>query len=569
MQTDLKMDESCLKEMFNDSEESLLLINQDKNVIYLNKKACFLLGNPGSITEIKHLFSSDICILNKENIFNYSPLSEALLIQENMKAEVLFQSGENEYTSFLLRSFKNSGNTIIILSDISTQQRLKENKSLINEYKQRISELEASNKDYFQLQEKSQNLAVRTGLINRISNSIRGSLELDKIIESALKEISNTLGLDKSYFATLNRDDNSFTLKNSWNIKEVKKLDLNNDSGIKQVFNKHKTIISNIMTDPKSGNIQPRLVTPVLYRDKLLGVMVFYHAGSKKSWHEEEINLIEGITSQLASAINQAELFETTLNQKNELENAILKLKETQAQLIQSEKMASLGQLVAGVAHEINTPLGSVNSNNNIIKKCIEKVQEQVKDKDILEILENAVLTNTEAIRRINALVKSLKNFARLDEADYQETDIHEGINSTLALINHETKNKIDIIRDFSTLPPVKCRPNQLNQVFMNILVNACQSIEDSGTITIKTEKLPDSVLITITDTGKGIPAENLDRIFDPGFTTKGVGVGTGLGLSICYQIIEKHRGKITAKSEIDKGTSFIIELPLQAWQGE
>lgn len=559
------MNEDYLKELFKDSEEPLLIINQDKNIVYMNNRAVVLLGNHNSTTEFEHLFSFDVCILNKENIFNYTPIKEALWVKEKMKAEILFQSAENEYKSFLLRSFKNNGNTIIILSDISSRQELLEKENLINQYSQKITELESTNKDFYQLQEKAQNLAIRTGLINRISSSIRDSLELEKIIEIALKEVSTTLGLDKSYFASFDEHNGSFVLKNSWNLREKdpEKIDLNKDPVIKQAFFKHKTIVSSIMTNQKTNHIQSRLITPVLYRDRILGILVFYHINNKRIWHEEEISLIESITAQLASAINQAELFETVLNQKNELVKAILQLKETQAQLIQSEKMASLGQLVAGVAHEINTPLGSVNSNNNILEKCLEKVQGEIKNKDIIEILENAINTNTEAIKRINTLVRSLRNFARLDEAEYQEADIHEGLNSTLMLVNHEIKNRIEIIREFENLPPVKCYPNQLNQVFMNILINACQSIEGKGTIAIKTEKPENKVIITISDTGKGIAAKDISRIFDPGFTTKGFGVGTGLGLSICYQIIEKHKGKIFVESEVGKGTAFKIELPL------
>lgn len=566
LKTDLNMDENRLKELFKDSAEPLLIVDQDRNILFANDKASSLLGNPTSTRKFEHLFAFDVCILNKENIFDYTPIREALCISEKMKAEVSFQSGENEYKNFLLRSFKNNGNTIIILSNTSIQSELREKQSLIDEYKNKISELEAANKDFAELKEKAQNLAIKTGLINRISNSIRDSLELNNIIEIVLKEVSTTLGLDKCYFASYNEDNNSFLIKNSLNFQENtwKNIDLNKDSGIKQAVIEHKTIISNTMTDQKTGYIQPRLVAPVLYRDKVMGILVFYHINNKKTWHNEEISLIEGLISQLVPALNRAEMFQNIIKQKSELEEAILQLKQTQAQLIQSEKMASLGQLVAGVAHEINTPLGAVNSNNNILKKCMDKIKNDIENEEIMEFLENAINTNSEAIKRINNLVKSLRNFARLDEAEYQEVDIHEGLKSTLMLINHEIKNRIEIITEFGELPPVKCYPNQLNQVFMNILVNAYQSIEENRKIIIKTKKQDSKAVITISDTGKGISREDLPRIFDPGFTTKGVGVGTGLGLSICYQIIEKHKGEIFTESEVGKGTTFKIELPLQ-----
>lgn len=562
--TGLIFDEKLIKEFYKDSGDLVLIIDHEKNIIYLNKKSIDLLGKPESSSQIEHLFSFDVCALNKEIILNYNPLNQAIWAKENIKSEILFQKSENEYKTYLLRSFKNSENTIIIMSDISSQQEIQQKQKIIENYSKKIIELEVANKDFYQLQEKAQNLAVRTGLINRISNSIRESLKLKDIIEITIKEISNTLGLDKGYFASFDPEKNGFILKNSWNIpeNEINDLNLQSDEGIQQAFIKQKTVISSIMTNHNIKYIQPRIVTPVLYRDKILGILVFFHLNSKKTWHEEEISMIEGITAQLASAINQAELFKTILNQKNELEETLKKLKETQTQLIQSEKMASLGQLVAGVAHEINTPLGSVNSNNDILKKCLQKIKEEIKKPDMIEIFEKALSTNTEAVRRINELVRSLKNFARLDEAEYQEADIHQGLDSTIMLINHEIKNRIELVKEYGKLPPIKCCPNQLNQVFMNILVNSYQSIEGEGKITIKTKKEDNNIIISISDTGKGIKDAELSRIFDPGYTTKGVGVGTGLGLSISYQIIEKHKGKITVESYLNKGKTFKIELP-------
>ena len=541
--TGLNIDIDCITELFTSSQEACIIVGEDKKITYMNIKASSLLGKPASVAEIEHLITFDAYALDRENRLNFNPLQEAVLTKEKMYCEVVLQLAEDEYRNFHLRSFKNKTYTVILMAEIFEQKA----------YQEKILELEGQNRDYLQLQEEARKLAVRTGLTNRISNSIRQSLELDKIIEIALSEISTTLGLDKSYFAFY--DGENFSLKNSWNFENV---DLERDSGLRQAVIEKKTQNSMVMTD--SGIAQSRLIVPVLYRDNPLGVMVFYLAASKKEWHEEEISLIEGLSAQLATAISQAELFETALRQKKELEEALIELKAAQSQLVQSEKMASLGQLVAGVAHEINTPLGAINSNNGILAKCVDK---NLKDNDIAEIAENAISVNKEAIRRISNLVKSLKNFARLDEAEYQEVNIHDGIKSTLTLISHELKNKIAVIEEFGKLPPMKCFPNALNQVFMNILINACQSIEDTGSIRIKTDKQGKYAVITISDTGKGISKEDWSRVFDPGFTTKGVGVGTGLGLSICYQIIEKHNGNISVKSEVGKGTEFKIEIPL------
>ena len=252
------------------------------------------------------------------------------------------------------------------------------------------------------------------------------------------------------------------------------------------------------------------------------------------------------------------------------LEQAYTDLQEAQSQLIQSEKMAALGQLVAGVAHEINTPLGSINSNIEISKLISQKLSQIASTNDSAELtklVEKSIKVNdvnSIACRRILELVKSLKNFSRLDEAEFQKANIHDGIDSTLILINNQIKNRVTIHRSYGDIPEIECYPNQLNQVFMNVLVNASQAIEEDGDIFINTFIKNDKVVIEIIDSGNGIKDTHLSKVFDPGFTTKGVGVGTGLGLSICYKIIEKHNGRIYAENEKDLGAKFTIELPIE-----
>ena len=244
--------------------------------------------------------------------------------------------------------------------------------------------------------------------------------------------------------------------------------------------------------------------------------------------------------------------------------------KELMSQLIQSEKMAALGLLVAGVAHEINTPMGAIHSNNDIMTRAVGKVRklmESAPDNEVrrlLDILGEVCRNNEIATERIMNVVRSLKNFARLDEAERKKVNIHEGIESTLSLLRHQLKSRIRIVKCFGDIPEIECYPNELNQVFMNILVNAAQAIKHRGEITVKTWREGDRVKIAISDTGVGIPPENLSKVFDPGFTTKGVGLGTGLGLSICYKIVQEHRGTIEAESS-KQGTTFTISIPLNA----
>ena len=257
-----------------------------------------------------------------------------------------------------------------------------------------------------------------------------------------------------------------------------------------------------------------------------------------------------------------------------QLEQAYSDLKDTQSQLVQSEKMASLGTLVAGVAHEINTPVGAISSMHNTLIRAIEKLKthhDEICEKipefhgeteKLYKIITDSNRVISSGAERVTNIVRRLRSFARLDEAELKQVDIHEGIEDTLTIVHHELKHKAEVERDFGDIPEIACFPSQLNQVFLNILINGVQAIKDKGKITISTFLKDQKVHIKFTDTGVGIPKESLKKVFDPGFTTKGVGVGTGLGLSICYQIVKDHRGEINVESEVGKGTSFTIIIP-------
>ena len=250
--------------------------------------------------------------------------------------------------------------------------------------------------------------------------------------------------------------------------------------------------------------------------------------------------------------------------------------RQMQDQLIMQEKMASLGNLVAGVAHEINTPLGSLNSNSDTMGRMVTALKSSLKDDGkhprperankisrFLEELRALADFNKTASQRMIAIVTSLRSFARLDRATEDQVDIHEGLENTLTLIENQLKDRVTVHKDYAATPRVRCYPSQLNQVYMNLLLNASQAIEGKGDIYLKTFATDDAVAVEITDTGVGIPAENRSRVFDPGFTTKGVKVGTGLGLSIVQRIIDDHNGKIEVESQVGKGTTVRVFLPL------
>ncbi|MCH8290451.1 PAS domain S-box protein [Candidatus Poribacteria bacterium] len=238
---------------------------------------------------------------------------------------------------------------------------------------------------------------------------------------------------------------------------------------------------------------------------------------------------------------------------------------------IQAAKMESLRQLVAGVAHQMNNPIGAISSNTDVSNRAISKikanlaspVQTNGKLPRTLAVLEQMNQMNAIASADIAKIVANLQRFVRLDEAEWQLADIHEGIDSTIALMNLEFENRIQTIKDYGDLPKVYCAPSSLNQAFMILLKNASEAVETEGKIHISTFAHNEHVKIEISDTGKGIPPEDLSRIFDPGFTTKRVKVGVGLGLAICYKIVvDEHKGRLDVSSESGEGTTFTITLP-------
>jgi signal transduction histidine kinase len=286
--------------------------------------------------------------------------------------------------------------------------------------------------------------------------------------------------------------------------------------------------------------------------------------------------------------ITQDSMRESELHARNaELEVAYAKLQGAQEQVMQSEKLASIGQLAAGVAHEINNPIGYVNSNLSTLQRYISQLfsaiqsyeaalaggagaaeAESIRQKLDLDFLVGDVpqllSESREGIDRVCKIVRDLKDFARKERSeDWIKADIHRGLDSTLNIIWNELKYKAQIVKTFGDLPPVECLPSELNQEFMNVLMNAGQAIRDQGIITVTTSVAGERVRIDIGDDGEGIPPDVLPRVFDPFYTTKPVGSGTGLGLAISYGIVSKHHGTIEVSSTPGQGTLLRIELPI------
>jgi signal transduction histidine kinase len=295
----------------------------------------------------------------------------------------------------------------------------------------------------------------------------------------------------------------------------------------------------------------------------------------------------------LRRELNEHKEMEIALQkEKGEQEALIKKLAAAQEQLLQSEKLASIGQLAAGVAHEINNPIGYVSANVTSLEKYVNELflvleafdkhtstlpsdhearqaiaaETKAHDLEFLkEDIPSLLHESKEGLSRVRKIVQELREFSRSDEGGFVFADLHQGLESTLKIVHNELKYTAEIIREYGELPKVECNLSQLNQVFMNLLVNASHAIADRGSITIKTGSnvANATVWVEIKDTGCGISPENFKRIFDPFFTTKPVGKGTGLGLSLSYGIIQRHHGQIDLDSTLGVGTTFRITLPI------
>jgi signal transduction histidine kinase len=323
---------------------------------------------------------------------------------------------------------------------------------------------------------------------------------------------------------------------------------------------------------PGLANVQSQLGIPLVIKDHLVGVFAV-ESPDASSFEERDEILVAILAAHAASAIHKARMHAELRRHSESLEEIVrertLHLRRTQAQLVQSEKMAALGLLVAGIAHEINTPMGAIASTHDTVFRAIDKLKaelaghESAKATKLLTMLGNTSKLLQDATSRVTKIVRRLKSFARLDEAELKEADLNAAIEDTLALAAHELKG-VRVVKELGALPPVTCYPGPLNQVFLNLLVNARQAVAEGGEIRIASSREGDDVRVAITDDGCGIAEADLARVFDPGFTTKGVGVGTGLGLSICYQIVQEHAGNIRIDSKVGQGTTVTVTVPIR-----
>ncbi|MDX2228893.1 MAG: PAS domain S-box protein [Leptolyngbyaceae cyanobacterium bins.349] len=466
------------------------------------------------------------------------------------------------------------------------------------------------------------NYADRQALLNQLTNQIRNSLDQTTIIDSALQAIYQRLKLDFCGLIWFLPDADP----PMWEIVQA----VETANSMPQAMSTHPAALvgpieETLMTEGivridevdrypepihraylQSIGAKSVIQVRILLQNGQLGLIAATRC-QIQPWTDHEVELVQAVAAQLAIALNQATLYTESQQRAQALADALLELQRTQMQMIQSEKMSSLGQLVAGVAHEINNPVnfiyGNLSHANDYIKDLLSLLDlyQQHYPAPIPEILAEIEAIDLEFLKedlvkllnsmkvgadRIQTIVASLRTFSRMDEAEKKEVNIHDGIDSTLMILQNRLKARHDrveikILKHYGTLPLIECYAGQLNQVFMNILVNAIDALEDglatrslasrapsdppyAPSITIETQSIgTDWIQIAIADNGTGMPEPIRNRIFDPFYTTKPIGKGTGMGMSISYEIItEKHGGMLTCHSTPGVGTTFIIQVP-------
>lgn len=466
--------------------------------------------------------------------------------------------------------------------------------------------------------------------VQKASQAISGEIHMDKLLKKLMHIVIANAGAQRGYFL-MKTEEGLFiegeAVAGDEQVIVLQHVHYSESPDVAQVIinyvlRTNKTIVLDDAAD--HGNFKTNeyirrkklksvYCLPLIFQNKLTGILYLENNLAAGTFTEHRMQVLNILATQIVISVENARLYgsleeynrnleakvekrTTEISQKNqelriqqgELRTTLDHLKQSQYKLIQAEKMASLGQLVAGIAHEINNPVNFINAgveslNINLAEikqvmdiyheitsqnvdfklKEIENIKEKVDYEETIAEIEKLVSSIKNGTKRTTEIIKGLRTFSRMDEDIIRIADVHEGIDSTLILLQNRFKNRIEIIKKYSEIPQIECYPGQLNQVFMNILSNAIDSIDDNGTIIIETSREEGMIKISIKDSGRGIPENVKEKIFEPFYTSKEVGKGTGLGLSISHGIIEKHNGRITFVSEAGKGSEFIVALPV------
>ncbi len=540
--------------------------------------------------------------------FQHSLIYMPMMVKNRIIGLITVQSYEkNAYTPYHLSALRNIAIFVATALENSKAFHLIEKQKTEIEHKNIDLEQEVEKRTLeLRLQkDELESTFSKLKLLTEIGQEITSTLNLDTILNTVYENVNSLMdasvfgiGIYSSGENTINyklaiengkryqpytrsmEDKNQFPVSCIENKVEIFINEVEKEYA--RYIKKYEHKIAVLEDGTQSSSPHSMIYMPLLFNNEPIGILTV-QSFRKFAYNQYHLDILRSLASYITTAIQNASSY-------SKMTEAFEQLKSAQSKLVDAEKMASLGVLTAGVAHEINNPVNfisggieSLRENYEDLKKLLEfievhdskhtpaelweiidSVRKEIELKSLLPEMEVLINTIRNGALRTSEIVKGLRNFSRLDESDMKKANLEEGINSTLVILNNKIKGKITLEKEFSGIPEIICYPGQLNQVFMNILSNAADAIDGEGIIRIKTLQKDDQIIIHISDTGSGMPEEIRSHIFEPFFTTKAVGKGTGLGLSISYGIIENHKGNIEVKSEVGKGTEFIITLPMQ-----
>ncbi len=527
-----------------------------------------------------------------------------LLIKEKVIGLITVQSyRKGAYTDYHLNNLRNIGIYVATaLENAKAYQLIEEQKTEIEHKNTELEQKVEQRTEELRLQkDELEDTFIKLKVLTEIGKEITSTLHFDTTLNTIYENVNRLmdasvfgigiylpdehaidyrLAIEKGkryqpYKRTM-EDKNQFPV---WCIEKKKEVFINDvykEYGRYISQYKDKEILSHLEADEPLSLIY----IPLLFNNQPIGVLSV-QSFRKYAYNQYHLDILRSLASYITTAIQNANSF-------SKMTEAFEQLKMAQSKLVESEKMASLGVLTAGVAHEINNPVNFISGGIQSLKENYDEIEmllkdmlqyhkqqsaelwEQIEQKrkqlDIEKLLpevEELFLSIRNGAKRTTEIVKGLRNFSRLDETDKKRAKMEEGLDNTIIILNNRLKNRVTVVKEYGETPELMCFPGQLNQVFLNVLYNAADAIEGKGEIKVKTYADEKFIHISIKDNGSGIPEEIKSRIFEPFFTTKDVGKGTGLGLSIAYGIIEKHNGSMEVISEIGKGTEFVISIPI------